>query len=280
METCVGGFVGEMLIEDVELEIDGESEFRRRLRFKRMPNLVQTQIRILPGGDTDLGFLVHPYLTPMVASLKLVSSHLEGRIRAGFKPNALCLGVGGGALLSFLNIQLGFDVTGMEVDEVVVSVARRRFGLPENPFIRVWTGDGIKLIEELAAQPCNSESDGRFDVIMVDLDSNDEGMGTMAPSMEFVQKPVLLTARTLLREPGMLVINVIPPSRSFYEKLVLEFRQVFQELYEIDVGNAENFVLVAVTTPVGMASTESDSAFVTRLKQVISGAYMDCIRKI
>ncbi|PQQ06960.1 methyltransferase-like protein 13 [Prunus yedoensis var. nudiflora] len=77
-----------MVVEDVEIDSGGEAskrEFRRRLRFKRMPNLVQT----------------------------------EGRIRSGFRPKALCLGVGGGALLGFLKAELGFQVVGVEADKEV-----------------------------------------------------------------------------------------------------------------------------------------------------------------
>ena len=33
----VGTFIGEFLVEDVEIK---SKEFRRRLRFKRMPNLI------------------------------------------------------------------------------------------------------------------------------------------------------------------------------------------------------------------------------------------------
>ncbi|GFZ11182.1 S-adenosyl-L-methionine-dependent methyltransferases superfamily protein [Actinidia rufa] len=250
----VGSCVGEMLVEDVELEGMGEfggeceREFRRRLRFRRMPNLVQTQMRIVPKrgshvngdlGSMSLGdfefeldtvSLVQPYFAPMVAILSLVGSCLEETIRGGFRPKALCLGVGGGALLTFLNEQLGFEVVGVEADEVALSVARKYFGLQDDN--GCWLGNADRL-------------DDKFDVIMVDLDSSDVGMGTMAPPLEFVEKSVLRDARLVLSEHGILVINMIPPNRSFYELLVHEFREFFSELYEIDVGNGENFVLVA-----------------------------------
>ncbi|KAL6997796.1 hypothetical protein U1Q18_007921 [Sarracenia purpurea var. burkii] len=293
LERCVGSCVGEMLVEDVELERVGESgcerEFRRRLRFKRMPNLIQTQIRIVPNRSflgfenlgeldfrLDMANLVHPYLTPMVASLSLINSYLERRIRDGFKPKALCLGVGGGALLTFLNKQLGFEVVGVDSDEVVLRVAREHFGLQES--IRVCVGDGIKLTQELAGQTqklsgqnggCSENVDrldAKFDVIMVDLDSSDAGIGTMAPPMEFVQKSVLFAARLVLSDGGILIVNVIPPSKSFYETLVHEFQELFQELYEVDVGNGENFVLIATPSPIETASCDCETSFLTKLK--------------
>ncbi|XP_062000634.1 uncharacterized protein LOC133717897 [Rosa rugosa] len=47
LEKCVGCLVGEMVVEDVEIDSGGEvstREFRRRLRFRRMPNLIQTEV--------------------------------------------------------------------------------------------------------------------------------------------------------------------------------------------------------------------------------------------
>lgn len=303
VDICVGSCVGEMLIEDVELEGSG---FRRRLRFKRMPNLIQTQVRILPidrssdvgffslgdlGFRLDTGSLVQPYLAPMVASLSLIGSYLEHRIRDGFRLKALCLGVGGGALLGFLDDQLGFEVVGVEADEVVLTVARKYFGLQESKSVSVCVGDGIRLVQQIAGQGKRPNFDclsdcivdklhSKFDVIMIDLDSSDAGMGTMAPPLEFVEKSVIHAARLIISDHGIVVINVIPASRSFYENLVHEFREFFAELYEIDVGNGENFVVIATVSPVGTDSSDCKNSFLTKLTLVTKGEYMDSIKKI
>lgn len=311
VEKCVGSCVGEMLVEDVEIEsTESKREFRRRLRFKRMPNLIQTEVSIVPavgsGGigevefRLDLGVLVHPYLAPMAASLCLICSYIEERIRTGFTPKALCVGVGGGALLSFLQTQLGFEVFGVEADENVLSVAERHFGLEVGETIRVFVGDGIEVIEKIGCRvmernlgsfgvhevenPCFmndiNQCGTKFDVIMVDLDSSDVCNGVSAPPLDFVQKSVLLSARSALCKLGIFVINVIPPNRSFHEMLIHEFREVFHELYEIDVGNGENYVLIATVSPIDSTLSGSENAFLVKLKRSISGAYMDSIRKI
>ncbi|KAK0591750.1 hypothetical protein LWI29_007374 [Acer saccharum] len=307
LEKCVGDFVGEMLVEDVEIESDGSEcnkrEFRRRLRFKRMPNLIQTEIKIVPetclSSDSmieenvkfrpDTGVLVHVYLMPMVASCALIGSYLSERIRLGFRPKALCVGVGGGALVSFLGTQLGFEVVGVEMDEEVLRVSRRYFGLEDGEFIRVCVGDAIEFIEKLACQANvqNSDSlgirgmqdgcylndgdglDTKFDVVMVDLDSADVRNGVTAPPLEFIRKNVLLAARRVLSDSGILVINVIHPSRSFYEMLIHEFREIFHELYEIDVGNGENFVLIATVLPIVSSVSDCDNTFLKKLSSVL-----------
>ncbi|KAM7263954.1 hypothetical protein ACFE04_001637 [Oxalis oulophora] len=289
LDINVGPFVGEFLVEDVELDNNdcvGISRFRRRLRFKRMPNLVQTEVLILPecgsesrkigevGFRPDVSVLVHKYVAPMVASLGLISEYVEGRFRVGFTVKCLCLGVGGGALLGFLKSQLGFEVLGVEVDEEVLRIARKYFGLDES--IRVCVGDAVKVLRNLSQK----SSDSKFDVVMVDLDSGDVRSGVSAPPLEFVKNDVLLAAKLVLCESGIFVINVIPPNRSFYETLICDFREVFPELYEIDVGNGENFVLIATVQPIASSVCNNSNYFLTKLRTVISGSFVDSIRKV
>lgn len=317
IHECVGCHVGEMLVEDVEIESESDMhhgclrrEFRRRLRFKRMPNLIQTEVCIVPETDPgsnsvcigdakfmpDLRVLVHPYLAPMVASLSLISGHIEGRIQNGFRPKALCLGVGGGALLTFLAIQLGFEVVGVDSDREVLRVAKNYFGLEDSEFIHVIVGDAIKHMKKLAyygklhnkssstycerngfSHLVNGEVNHKFDVVMVDLDSSDIRNGTSSPPLEFVRKPVLLAAKLVLSEFGILAINIIPPSKSFYDNLVNQFQEVFHELYKMDVGNGENFVLIATVSPLVFSDSNS---FLTLLKLIIPETQINSIRKI
>lgn len=289
LEISEGPCVGEMLIENVELVNDGVKEFRRRLRFKRMPNFVQSQMRIRPINESSLGnlddlefeldkgVLVQPYLIPMVAGIAVISRFLEGRMRDGFRPKALCLGVGGGSLLGFLSNKLNFEVDGVEEDEVVLEVAKRYFGLDSDEFIHLFADDGIRYVKRIANNIIEGD---RFHIVMVDLDSSDVMNGVCAPPVEFVEKSVLRAVRAILCEEGILVINVIPSSELFYERLICEFQEVFEELYEIDVGNEENFVLVATKSVIRNALDGNDSAVLNKLKLVVSRSYIDSIRKI
>ncbi|KAK4835258.1 hypothetical protein QYF36_007562 [Acer negundo] len=280
-----------MLVEDVEIESDGSEcnkrEFMRRLRFKRMPNLIQTEIKIVPE-------------TCLSSDSMRIGEHVKFRPDTGFWPKALCVGVGGGALVSFLGTQLGFEVVGVKMDEEVLRVSRQYFGLEDGEFIRVCVGDAIEVIEKLAclANVQNSDSlgirgmqdgcylnngdglDTKFDVVMVDLDSDDVMNGVTAPPLEFIRKSVLLAARRVLSDSGILVINVIPPSISFYEMLIHEFREIFHVLYEVDVGNGENFVLIATVLPIMSSVSDCDNTFLKKLRLAILGAYTDSMRKI
>ncbi|KAK9755129.1 hypothetical protein RND81_01G004400 [Saponaria officinalis] len=315
LDKCIGDSVGEMLVEDVEIEIEGCSrEFRRRLRFKRMPNLVQSEISIVPkvtdekswdfekaGFCPNLEMLVHPYLAPMVAGLALVAVHIQERFESGVQPRGCCMGVGGGALLSFLSINLGFEVVGVEVDEVVLSVAEKYFGLETGQGIQLCVGDGIKILKKAACYDENYKSSrnlasnireldccrtkfelfrSKFDVIMVDLDSSDSKMDISAPPLEFLQKDVLLAAKSCLFEHGILVLNVIPRNQTFYNLVIHALREVFDDLHELDVGNGENFVLIASKTSIEWNSGAPENVFMSKLKSVISEMYIDAIRKV
>ncbi|KVI09600.1 methyltransferase-like protein 13 [Cynara cardunculus var. scolymus] len=312
INRSVGPFVGEFLVEDVEVEsnVDCNKDLRRRLRFKRMPNLIQSEIPLIPtvgnvvgnlGLDlpslrkmnevkfrVDTGVLIQPYLTAMVSGLFLIVSLLDRRMKQGFIPRALCLGVGGGALLSFLNTRLGFEVVGVEADEVVLSVARQYFGLNDRNSIRLILGDAIELIEKAASRRTKGDThdlqvnidclNAKFDVVMVDLDSSDARTGISAPPPEIVRKPVFQAARSVLHDHGVFVINVVPPDERFYVTLIQELQDVFHKVHEINVENEDNFVLVGTVSPI--ASNDHDNALSRRLRCAISGASIDSIMEL
>ncbi|GAB2222636.1 hypothetical protein Droror1_Dr00016756 [Drosera rotundifolia] len=317
VERCSGKLVGEMVVEDVEIEGTEMSkrEFRRRLRFKRMPNLVQSQIRIVPNvcnggglglkeciiGDLgfrlDLGTLVHPYLAPMVAGLSLIGRHLSEKFESGMRPRSLCCGVGGGALLMFLVNQCGFEVVGVEMDEVVLSVARQYFGLESSELVQICVGDVIEILKNLDFfgivprsrsmvghndSPIDplAEFSGGFDAIFVDLDSHVCTTGVTAPPLEFMQRDVLVATKLSLSKTGIVILNVMSPNRSFYEMLLHELQAVFEELYEIDTGNGENYVVIATKSPLPPASRDFKIPFVTKLNLGASGVFLNSIRKI
>lgn len=290
-----------MLVEDVAVDCaPGPAELRRRLRFKRMPCLVQTQVRLArpspavasssllealeeqgPGSSLQPqvgGLLVQPYLQAMVAGLAVIAPSVEEIVRSGARPRCLCAGVGGGALPMSIRTGLCFEVLGVEADHVVLDVARNYFGLVEDEFLRVRVGDAIQTIQDFARQ---GEPAMNFSAIMVDLDSSDVICGVSAPPLEITHRSIILAARRILHHHGVLVLNIIPAANdgSFYRALIDVLHQVFSEFYEIDVGNGENFVLVATVSPTESTLTDSSGHFLTELRK-LAGEFLEHIRKI
>ncbi|CAO2173412.1 unnamed protein product [Urochloa humidicola] len=299
VKFVTGAVVGEMVVEDVAIEsASGPPELCRRLRFKRMPCLVQTQVRLcqpptsaaassslleaLEGSGGLLqpevgGSLVQPYLQAMVAGLAVIAPSIEESIQSGVGPKCLCAGVGGGSLPMSIRVGLQFNVLGVEADGVVLDVARSHFGLVEDEFLHVHVGDAIQMIEDFSRR---GEPDMNFSAVIVDLDSSDAMCGASAPPLEMIHRSVLLAARTILNQHGVLILNVIPPPAdgSFYKGLIDVLRQLFSELYEIDVGNGENFVLAATVSPESRL-TDNSGHFLTALRK-LAGDFLEPIRKI
>ncbi|KAI3721803.1 hypothetical protein L2E82_32821 [Cichorium intybus] len=300
-----GPIVGEFLVEDVELVggNDRNKQLRRRLRFKRMPRVVQSQALLHPiipydegTTQTDLeslrkienskfvadpSILVHPHLTSMIAGLSFIVSNVDPRIRQGFAPRALCLGVGGGVLLSFLATNLWFEVTGVEADPIVLNAATQHFGLNESASIHLIVGDAIEFIQNLAPRKIKQESnesevgdnvpDAKFDAVFVDLDSSDAKNGFSAPPPEFAKKPVFETLRSLLDDQGVLIINVVSPNDLFYSTLVKELKEIFYKVHYIDVGPGVqgNKVVMAILSPTFYDGNDSINEFLEKLESLI-----------
>ncbi|KAG0494156.1 hypothetical protein HPP92_005150 [Vanilla planifolia] len=275
-----------MLVEDVEIDASiAARDIRRRLRFKRMPNLVQSQVRLLPESSEagflrpDTGSLIQPYLLPMAAALSLNAPSIDESFRSGSPPCILCLGVGGGALLTSLRSHFGFHVLGIEADDAVLSVATRHFGLAKDESLQLLTCDGIELIAGYAQERPPSRL---FHAIMVDLDGEDPMKGAIAPTAEFLHRSVLLGAKLALHEHGILVINVISSGEAFYKRMIKLFRKFFCELYQIQVGNGENRVLVAAVSPVGFVAEElkQQGHLYEKLKELGCERFIDAIEKV
>ncbi|KAL4576764.1 hypothetical protein LXL04_012863 [Taraxacum kok-saghyz] len=301
----LGPVVGEFLVEDIELVgyDDRNKQLRRRLRFKRMPQVVQSQALLLPiiGYDeattqTDLEslrkiedatfepdteILVHHYLIPMVSGLSVAASNINMLV----SPRALCLGVGGGVLLTFLDTHFAFEVTGLEADPVVLDVATKYFGFNKTGSMRLVIGDAIEMIQNFPPYKSSAYRHefadttnyppAKFDIIFVDLDSSDARLGFCSPPREFVKKPVIEGLRSLLDDCGVVIINVFHLDEELYGTLVKELKENFHKVYKVNVENEDYFVVVATVSEA--PPDEVENIFLKKLKAAIPETYMDSI---
>eukprot|EP00249_Psilotum_nudum_P014024 c24626_g1_i1 orf=102-1856(-) len=185
VEEAYSPLIGRIVVEDVELLDESRSaghrifedgchrhktKLRRRLRFQRMPNMIQTEVSIVMAKKGQVGIskdssddkdmearvdhinLVHKYLAPVVAGLVLAAPSLEACIASHKKVRVLSIGVGGGALPMFLHERLGFHVEAVDLDETVLRLARCHFGLVEEECLQVKVGDGVEVISDIANQ--------------------------------------------------------------------------------------------------------------------------------
>lgn len=67
----------------------------------------------------------------------LSGSALEARSQGGARGAALVIGLGGGGLPAFLTLRCRLAVDAVELDPVVVQLARQHFQLPESEHLQV-----------------------------------------------------------------------------------------------------------------------------------------------
>ena len=171
----VSDFTGEYVIEEVEdEEDDGTKVTLRLLIFISDESLVQTEARLNEKGiiiiyykmnlrnqnncylgEVDVEHLASSYQVTVVDELRkhLLINHSE-------LDNVLAIGLGGGALCSYLHVKFQeLQIEAVEIDPTVIEIAKRYFGLTTGPNLKVHCADGIAYIRNLA-------SSGKFHIII------------------------------------------------------------------------------------------------------------------
>uniref|UniRef100_A0A8C2XQP0 eEF1A lysine and N-terminal methyltransferase n=1 Tax=Cyclopterus lumpus TaxID=8103 RepID=A0A8C2XQP0_CYCLU len=219
----VGGDLGwreEYCVENVKGE---DGELYRRLVFLSNAALVQSESRLVPSGSAsshkkrnkkkakptascaslsvDSGFLCCAHHEVMVAGLAALGS-------------ALGEGGGGGCCvkhrtrLSLPQFLRDFvpdaTVEVVELDPVVMQVAKEWFGFRPDERLTVTLGDGLERICAL-----EKGGDRLFDVVMFDVDNKDSTVGMSCPPAAFVEASILQKVCRLLTPRGVFILNLV-----------------------------------------------------------------------
>ncbi len=197
--------------------VTDEGDGLRALRFGR--NGVRQSL-VKPGDPEFLGL---PYTRVALTGLALCE---EPR-------RMLVVGLGGGTLPAFLRRHYPDAVIdAVDIDPEVAFVAREYFGFREDDRMRIHVADGRKFIESVR-QP--------YDAIFLDAFGSDS-------------VPAHLTTREFLRavrravSPGGVVIGNIwdRAYNRLYDSMVRTYREVFDELFVVGVGDSGNRILFAL----------------------------------
>ncbi|XP_029002607.1 eEF1A lysine and N-terminal methyltransferase [Betta splendens] len=255
---------GEYCVENVKGE---DGELYRRLVFLSNAALVQSESRLVssntssiqkkkskkktksaaaPTSSTSLsvdsGFLCCAHHEVMVAGLAMLG---VGMPKNKDKPvSVLLIGLGGGGLPQFLRDfvpEVMIEV--VELDPVVLDVAKEWFGFRPDDQLCVTLGDGLEHI-------CTLEKKGGrlFDAIMFDVDNKDSTVGMSCPPAAFVETSMLQKVRSLLSPRGIFILNLVCRD-SVLRKSVLErvnslfptvlFRKIEGEVNEVLLCSCE-----------------------------------------
>lgn len=145
----------------------------------------------------------------------------------------LIVGLGGGSIPNFLHKyypDTHIDV--VDIDPVVVEVAKKYFGFREDKTLRVHVADGRAFIEK-----CEKP----YDMIFLDA-YGAENIPYALATREFLQ-----AVRKAVTPKGVVVTNLWSRSSNrLYDSMVRTYIDVFDEVHVVDIRNSGNVVLLAL----------------------------------
>lgn len=196
------------------------------------------QSAVVPGRPRQLELA---YTRVATVGLALVPP--EGRL--------LYVGLGGGAMPMYARQVLpDARVEAVEIDPLIVRVARRYFGVRPDSQLVVHTGDGRAFIER--APP------GRYHLIVLDAFADDE-------------VPYALTTRQFLEAvrarlaPGGVVVSNLWSANPLYPAMVATYQSVFPQVRLIRVdGRAQRILVASVERGLDRAALMEASRAVAR----------------
>jgi len=143
----------------------------------------------------------------------------------------LVVGLGGGSIPGFVHRRFPRTrVDVVEIDPVVVAVAKSHFGYVEDARMRCYVEDGRAFIER---------SPDRYDVIFLD------GFGTDSVPRHLTTREFMQAVKRALRPGGIVVGNVWARSHNrLYDSMIRTYRTVYDQVSLLDVGGAANRLVI------------------------------------
>ncbi|XP_033821638.1 eEF1A lysine and N-terminal methyltransferase isoform X1 [Periophthalmus magnuspinnatus] len=259
VSTGVSELSGEYCVENVRGE---DGELYRRLVFLSNAALIQSESKLVSKNTTgykkkgkkkvkpttpstvpssslsvDTGFLCCEHHKLMVAGLSMLGIDTQQKnINAA---SIFLVGLGGGGLPQFLrDFVPGVTVEVVELDPVVLEVAKEWFGFRPDERLTVTLGDGLELITAYGKE-------GRlFDAIMFDVDNKDNTVGMSCPPASFVEVSILQKVNSLLTPTGVFILNLVCRDSLLKKSLLERLRSVFPTIISGDVEGEVNQVLM------------------------------------
>jgi spermidine synthase len=165
--------------------------------------------------------------------------------------SALVIGLGGGTIPSFLRKSYpDMKIDAVDIDPVVVEVAKSHFGFREDDLMRAHVADGRQFVEQ---------AKDRYDLVFLD------GFGTDSVPAHLTTREFLTAVKNILTPRGIVVGNLWGrDANRLYDSMVLTYRDVYQEIRIVDVLGSGNKMLFASAQKTGL----TDRQLVTRAYEV------------
>ena len=225
------------------------SEGVRTLRFGA-DGAVQSRALI---GHPDR--LLVPYVRSAMAGLAFVPS----------PERVLVVGLGGGSIVNFIALNYPeAQIDAVEIDPVVVEVARDWFEVTPSAQVRLLVDDGRRFIEQVALEVSELLAEP-YDVIFLDA------FGSSSIPEALTTQEFLVAVRGAVSAEGVVIANVWSgPQNPLYGSMATTYQSVFEEFYVFDVPRRANRIF-ALVAPTGALSTVDLTGKLARLSQRLAG---------
>lgn len=190
-------------------------------------------LRTLRFGESGVRQSVVKVGDPDHLELSYAPVMLSGLALCPEPKRVLVVGLGGGSIPSFLHKHYPKTlIDAVDIDPVVVEVARRFFGLNEDETLKAYVQDGRQFIEE---RP------NTYDIIFLDAFGSDSIPYHLA-TREFLE-----AVRRSITAEGVVLADVWGPgSNRLYASMIRTYQEVFDELYILEVRGSANMILIAL----------------------------------
>ncbi|KAL5702867.1 hypothetical protein ACHQM5_028031 [Ranunculus cassubicifolius] len=178
----------------------------------------------------DHQYLASSYHGGIISGLTLVSTHLQNMVSSGRTAKTVVIGLGAGLLPMYLRACIPcLDIEVVELDLLVVKLAKDFFGFLEDKQLKAHVSDGIKFVREIT-NTTNDNEKNKIDVLIIDVDSSDTSSGLSCPHPNFVEESFLVSVKESLSEKGLFVINLVTRSPAITESVVSRIKAVKLQL--------------------------------------------------
>ncbi|CAL8082400.1 unnamed protein product [Prunus armeniaca] len=221
------------------------------------------------------GYLASSYHTGILSGLMLISSYLESMASTQKSVKAVVIGLGAGLLPMFLHRCMPFMHTEVvELDPVVLKLAKEYFSFVEDDHLQVHIADGIQFVRNVAnsaaadeisavqekegahcyTEPTSSNRScleshvegkvpSKVDIVIIDVDSADSSSGMTCPAADFVQETFLQTVKDALSGKGLFIINLVSRSQAIKDTVISRMKVVFSHLFCLQLEEDVNEVI-------------------------------------
>lgn len=252
----------------------GKSSSKSRKKVNRRGNVLHTPLHDEVNNHLKIrhNYLASSYHNGIISGFMLISTYLETVASTGRTVKAVVIGLGAGLLPMFLHGCMPFlDIEVVELDPVVLNLAKDYFGFTEDARLKVHVADGVHFVREVVNPSVSHlndksrkhpspgrnlamDSDGKgttnIDILIIDVDSSDSRSGMTCPAADFVEESFLSTVKESLSEKGLFVINLVSRSPAVKDMVVTRMKVVFSHLFSLQLEEDVNQVLFALPTEV------------------------------